>query len=426
MLVGLALLLVPAVWSIHSLGGNPLTRPDGIVAAAKTAVGIHPTTYHLHWEENPDAVWYSAEFHDAAGRMVERVPKVYSNDMIVPHTVSGEDTMRHLTYSVQAFDFDGNAISLPSIPAPVLPDSEEVTDAPWPRSVYNEGNGTTLLYPVYAYTSYPGAALYEVELLTHKPENPNGWEPSHFRVASFVSYLTDQYDDRARIGEYYWRVRALRADGRPISCWSDARTFRTSPRDNWTVAVFGDSIGHGGGHLSYCPTDWDYSFLSYLSFPAINLSQSGDTSEMMKDRFKRDVLPFHPQVVLIMGGSNSLRESIPAENVIEDLQAMADMAREHGIRPILLTLPPINPEQIEKTFKEPTYEDWRKSFNEVNEYIRTQPHIDTAAAFDETKDLPAEYALDGLHGDWRAKKMMAQVINEDIGRILDEEDAEMP
>ena len=47
---------------------------------------------------------------------------------------------------------------------------------------------------------------------------------------------------------------------------------------------FGDSISHGGGHLSFGPADWAYSYAYYLDFPTINLSCSGDTSETMVQR----------------------------------------------------------------------------------------------------------------------------------------------
>lgn len=61
---------------------------------------------------------------------------------------------------------------------------------------------------------------------------------------------------------------------------------------HWKAAVYGDSISHGGGHLSFGPADLAYSYESYLDFPSINLSQSGDTSEAMVMRFEKDVLPF--------------------------------------------------------------------------------------------------------------------------------------
>ena len=142
---------------------------------------------------------------------------------------------------------------------------------------------------------------------------------------------------------------------------------------------------------------------------------------MMVERFERDVLPFHPKVLLIMGGSNSLRGGVPADSVISDLKEIQEKARSNGITPILLTLPPINPTNIEKAFQEPTDKGWQEAFSEVNQFIRSQPHIDVAAPFENLGELPTWLALDGLHGDWNMKQIMANVINQEMPRLLTNE-----
>lgn len=53
---------------------------------------------------------------------------------------------------------------------------------------------------------------------------------------------------------------------------------------------------------------------------------------------------------------------------------------------------PINPENIQKAFNEPTYEGWKASFDEVNAFIRGEAHIDTAAPFEEMEELPTARA----------------------------------
>lgn len=59
-----------------------------------------------------------------------------------------------------------------------------------------------------------------------------------------------------------------------------------------------------------------------------------------------------------------------------------------------MTLPPINPASI-----------------------RREPSIDAAAPFRQWEEMPEDLAMDGLHGDWRAKEMMARVINEELPRL---------
>ena len=238
--------------------------------------------------------------------------------------------------------------------------------------------------------------------------------PSRYRIAHYTSELTDIYDSEPRTGSYYWRVRALDAAGRPMTVWSAAQHIELAPA-SFTVAVFGDSISHGGGRLSYGPSDWAYSYASYLDVPVVNLSESGDTSARMAERFAADIRPFRQlKTVLILGGTNSLRASTSAESVIEDLKSIQNQARARGIEPILLTLPPIHPAQIAKAFDQPTADDWQEKFAKVNAFIRTQPHIDTAAPFAAFREMPKELAMDGLHGDVRAKQMMAEQINQSL------------
>ncbi len=273
-----------------------------------------------------------------------------------------------------------------------------------------EEKGTDILFPVYSFLKVPGAASYEIKVTNEKPENTEGIAPSSHRVFVGHTELTDFYDPDPRIGSYWWRVRGLDENGNPVGEWSEAQHFETKTT-GWTVGVYGDSISHGGGHLSFGPADFQYSYEYYLDTNAINLSESGDTSRMMADRFERDVLPFHLKYLFILGGTNSLRGGVAPSDVIGDLKEMQQKARAHGITPILMTLPPINPANIQRAFDEPTADDWRAAFAEVNDFIRTQPHVDTAAPFDGMDVMPAELALDGIHGDWNAKMMMAGEIN---------------
>lgn len=191
------------------------------------------------------------------------------------------------------------------------------------------------------------------------------------------------------------------------------------PSEQVPVGIFGDSISHGGGRLSFSPADLAYSYAHYMDVPAVNLSESGDTSEMMVERFERDVLPFGLKTLLIMGGSNSLRNGTDPEEVNGDLRKIQELCRDNGITPVLLTLAPINPGNIEKAFDEPTDSHWQESFRKVNAFIRTQPHIDVAAPFEAMgPELPTEMALDGLHGDVPMKRIMGRVISDHIREFL--------
>lgn len=293
---------------------------------------------------------------------------------------------------------------------------------PIPHSELYSYDAPAPLYPTYSWIPVPGAASYELEITTVPPASVTDLGPDPYRLyaAMIPKGMIEYYDwePKRTAGTYYWRVRALDEDGGPLGIWSDASSYTidTTPGG---IASFGDSITHGGGGLSYGPSDPAFSYQNYLAFPCLNLGRSGDTSETMLARFEEDILPFSPKFLIILGGSNSLRGGTPAEQVISELTQIGEKCRKYGIRPIFLTLPPINPENIQLAFQEGTVEDWQIRFAIVNAFIRRQRYfIDIAPAMaDENGLLPTSLSLDGIHPDAPGKQIMADIINRNWARV---------
>lgn len=374
---------------------------------------------HLSWKPDYDAVKYDVTFSRRDHGKMAGTWKItaYMSDMLLPESGQFKD-LQELYWQEKPLDFDGYPIGMESGPRPLESSVTPVSrNAPLPRQDRSGERGGALLYPVYSCIGNPGASSYEIEVLSAYPENTEGTAHSMYHIGGGDFLYTDFYDDTPRFGTWYWRVRGKDEEGNPVGQWSlpQKRQFST---EGYTIGLFGDSITHGGGRMSYGPNDLEYSYGHYLDFDTINLGDSGNTSHDMVERFDRDVLPFHLKYLLILGGSNSLRGGVPAEEVIRDLQEIQQKCRDHGIVPILLTLPPINPSSIDKVFHEPTAEGWEEAFRQVNAFIRTQPHIDTAAAFLYDNLMPEYLALDGLHGDVEAKKRMADMINRHIGEFV--------
>ena len=382
---------------------------------------IHPV---LRWSRVDGAVMYDVqvlERHepDTAGQEAYYEPivdtqRAYTNgiELALPDMFTGDV----FYYRVCGLDLDGNPVSdysdLERVPIARM---GYFVEKPTPLSAYNEGNGTVLLYPVYDWLAVPGAASYELEILDGPPENPNGISPSEHRIDVYHPQYAQQYDQKARYGPhpFYWRVRALDSAGNPVGVYSDAQPFVTNPDADYEVATYGDSISHGGGSVSYSPTDWDFSYQHYLDFPSVNLAESGNTSTMTRERFEKDVLPFHPRYLIILMGSNSLRNGEGASIVMKDMEAVRQKCLENGIRPVFLTVPPVNPANIKKSFDSETADDWQFQFGRVNAYVRSHVHIDiTPGMYDEKGELRTELALDGLHLDPAGKQLMAAAINE--------------
>lgn len=402
-------------------------REEGAVPAqAEEKAGPQEKLILLTWQEDPESVRYEVEIFRGLPENLDRNSpvenhlydnqRIYTNQVLVDLAAfpPGEAP---LYWRVRPIDANWQGMGPFSSPMEVRSTMKPVNrNAPYPH-VYHPGNGSTLLYPVYSYAGNPGAASYEVEVTDRYPENPDGTAPSKYRVFSKTTTLSNVYDDNPRIGTFYWRVRGMDENGNPLGIWSLPEKVRTNPEEHFEVGIFGDSITQGGGHLYHSPADMAYSYVTYLDFPAVNMGRSGDTTEMMEDRFDRDVLPFHVKYLLIMGGINDLRMGADPQKVIGHLETIRKKCEEHHIVPILLTIVPINPENIQKYYGDVTYSGWKESVDTVNSWIRTQPHIDTAAPFADYSVMPGELAMDGIHGDWNAKQMIAGEINRHMGEF---------
>ncbi len=381
----------------------------------------------LTWTEVPNAVYYELELLATAPENPNSIyPSVHQISLTREVFTNGYNADftsyegRIIYWRVRALDYDGQPIGVFSDAAEVWLDR---TIDPIVKPLLANSPPPQLLYPVYSWIPVYGAVSYEVELANHPPDIQGGTEASRHRIWSkIVTDLNDCYDDQPRLGygKYYWRVRGLDAGGNPVGEYSDTAEFTVDVTKGHYAATFGDSITHGGGAVSYSPANSNYNYQTYLQFPAANLGKSGDTAATMLARFDHDVLPFKPRYLIILGGTNSLRSGVAATQVIAELAGIRSKCLVNGIRPIFLTLPPINPAAIDTVFKEHTVSNWREEFDTVNQFIRQQRYfIDLEPHFTDTnRELPRHLATDGLHLDIEGKKLMGQIINAHWTRVV--------
>ena len=274
------------------------------------------------------------------------------------------------------------------------------------------------IYHVFDWIPLHEAAKYEVEMLVHPPAVENDTEPSADGVWRMISNdVASCYDEYGRpyAGAYYWRVRALDENNRPIGTWSNSEKFIVEDYTGGVdVAILGDSISHGGGAVSYSPRALQYSYETYIDFPVVNLSRSGDTSRTTLERFNQDVLQVKPKNLIISTGANCLRDArISAEDVIADLAGINKLCLQNDIRPIFLTLMPINPSNLQNAFHTPTDPDWYEKLQQINDYIKRQEFfIDLEPYFyDAQGTMNAELSIDGIHPDIRGKMLIGELIS---------------
>ncbi|MDU4961815.1 MAG: GDSL-type esterase/lipase family protein [Sporomusaceae bacterium] len=424
--IAVRLIALPGEAAAPAVGG---VGTEGVpTSAAPKPLSLYPQTRpaslrpFLTWSKVTGAVYYELEIDAVPASSADQAaaqPLFVSREIFANgyHADLTQLVGQPLFWRVRGLDYDGIPVSPFSQPSLIVVDpARDEPLSPLPTALYHEKERPTPLYPVYYWIPLAGAAAYEVEVTSQPPENPGSTAASIYRIWSSRATGYGIYDDtpRSRPGTYYWRVRALDAQGGSLGGFSEAIAFSVNLAAGQYAASLGDSITHGGGAVSYSPADAEYSYQSYLSFPLANLGKSGDTAKTMLERFEQDVLPLRPRYLLILGGTNSLRGGVAGETVIAELAALRDKCTDSGIRPIFLTLPPINPTAIARVFQQQTAANWRKEFDKVNSFIRRQHYyIDLEPYFlDERRELAARFAVDGLHLDIAGKRLMGQVINQ--------------
>lgn len=383
----------------------------------------------LIWHSIPNAVLYEVELLSAPPDKEGGISLSQSNHLISTQSIFTNgwqadlrpfQSYEKIYWRVRALGLKHEPIGEFSMSEPIVLNKEmSIPNSPIPNTFDQVMNFHQPLYPVYQWIPLNGVTHYEVELLTTQPLDEHGTQPNSNRIWSQTIMSSNAiYDEYARpyAGIYYWRVRGLDAQNNTIGTWSDTASFavKTLSDHRLYAAALGDSITHGGGAVSSSPAFLEYSYTTYLPFDCINLGRSGDTSHTTLERFDQDVLPADPINLLILTGSNSLRaDTLTAQDIIKDLDDIRGKCIAHDIRPIFITLLPLNPERITLAFHVETDPTWQWKLNTVNAWIRSQDYyIDMEPYFyDSSRHILNPYlSTDGLHPDIDGKRMMAEII----------------
>lgn len=374
---------------------------------------------YLPWQEDLDAVWYQVKIyplyqerkHWIEGKAIYKNRKVFRSGVIFPASILEQyKNDEDMYWSVCPINANG-VISGPYSEGRKLSETmvllERVAPIRRPKS-----STKGLLYPTYSFLRIPNAVSYEVAVYDHRPTTDD-----ELPIWSDMTSLPTVFDHEPRFESVYWRVRGLDVSGNPVGTWS--MTYQTIGVDaSCDVGILGDSISHGGGLMAYAPTDKEYNYMSYLSFPVMNMARSGDTSDDLANRFDRDTKIFKGKYLLIMGGTNDLRLGLSAKHVIRNMERIKEKCDNRGIIPVFLTILPTNPATIEEFYGMTTVgEEAEKEREILNRWIRSELHIDTASLFEGNGPLLPIWSVDGLHPDRKAKEKMGRYIDKEFLRI---------
>src|SRR5579859_66404 len=88
---------------------------------------------------------------------------------------------------------------------------------------------------------------------------------------------------------------------------------------------------------------WEKQDSTFFTEGKLDRGVSGQTTSQMLLRFRQDVIALKPQAVHIMAGTNDVAgNTVPVtlEQVEGNIASMAELAKAHGIRVILASVPP--------------------------------------------------------------------------------------
>lgn len=262
------------------------------------------------------------------------------------------------------------------------------------------------VYPTYSWEPLANTEYYEVQVM--KRDVLNETVVRDLMNTESLNRVTD-WQPFNEAGNYYWRVRVVDKHKKPLSDWSAKKYF--SVNAPVTFAVLGDSVSHGGANFipaGQLACQWE----TYCNIPVKNIARSGDTTEMMLERFDDDVLPFSPKVLLIIGGVNDIRIGHSGDSVIKNLEAIATMCEANNIVPVFGTVTPMNEKLMRSLDIDLTDGDWRAERDKVNRWIMQNEYCVDVNAWivDDNGELLAIYTPDGLHPDLHGKMLMGKTI----------------
>jgi lysophospholipase L1-like esterase len=209
--------------------------------------------------------------------------------------------------------------------------------------------------------------------------------------------FTEQLQDWNQLGRYHAANAGLKS--------------QPAPPDR--VVFYGDSITDGWKLEQYFPGK-----------PYVNRGIGGQTTPQMLVRFFPDVIELRPAAFVLLAGTNDIAGNTgPATltQIAHNIQAMAELARAHGIKVVLCSVLPVSDytERKQTAGRPPAdilkLNDWLRSYASQTGAV----YVDYHKAFADEKGMLREgTSRDGLHPNADGYKVMAPLVEEGIRKVL--------
>ena len=217
-------------------------------------------------------------------------------------------------------------------------------------------------------------------------------------LASSAQTLANQLLDWNQLGRYH----------------ADNVALRAQPVPPGRVVFMGDSITDGWKLTEQFPGK-----------PYVNRGISGQVTAQMLVRMFQDVIDLKPDAMMIFAGTNDIaRNNGPQtlEMIEENIQAMTELAKLHGIKVVLCSLTPISdyvPNRPQTRSRPPAdilkLNAWIKDYASKSGSIFADYYT---ATVDDRGWLKEGFSNDGLHPNEKGYALMVPVANAAIEQVL--------
>lgn len=202
--------------------------------------------------------------------------------------------------------------------------------------------------------------------------------------------------------------------------WPDLQHYRKAnaklepPAPGQTRVIF---MGNSITELWY---DLDPAF--FEETPYINRGISGQTTPQMLVRFRADVIQLHPDVVVILAGTNDIAGNTGPSTlgmIENNLASMAQLADINGIKVVLCSVTPAyrypwSPDKrpAKKIIK---LNQWIKHYANKNGYVYCNYY---PALVNEKGGMKDKYSKDGVHPNRAGYEVMEPIVTRAIQKAL--------
>ena len=179
------------------------------------------------------------------------------------------------------------------------------------------------------------------------------------------------------------------------------------------VVFMGDSITEG----------WAQADPAFFAHPAhVNRGISGQTTSQMLVRFRSDVIELKPRVVVILAGTNDIAGNtgpISEQTIAGHVASMAELARVHGIRVVLVSVLPADRYNWAPTLQPAQrivmLNRLLQAWAQAHDVTWVDLHSPMATS---TQGLRKEYGEDGVHPNAAGYAVMRPAVERAIAQTL--------